>query len=216
MIIKGFSQSSAYNYGDIMAAQYKLRYKIFAQRQSYDVPIYNEMEYDSYDTPATVYFTWQDDNNETLGVSRVKPTDRSYMIEDLWPDLITSMEMPKSIKVWESSRFGVEKSVDAATKKQVIGALVCANLEFGLLNGIDYYIGIMHPRIWKRTFVDSGWEVEFLGDPKIIDGGDRVVAAKMPVSFKHLVNVKNTMGFDGPVLQMPNQKLLDINISEAA
>ncbi len=203
MLIKGFSQENSHEYGNVIASQYRLRYRIFAKRQQYDVPTYNSMEYDSYDTPATVYFTWQDDNGEVMGVSRVKPTDRPYMIKELWPELMEKTPLPQSIKVWESSRFGVEKSLDIDTKRQVSGALVCANMEFALLNGIDYYIGVMHPRIWKAVFEDAGWPVEFMGDVKRIPGGDKVVAAKMPVSFDNLASIRKTMGFINPVLQIP-------------
>lgn len=204
MFIKGFSQDNAHLYGDAMAAQYRLRYRVFAQRQGYDVPVYNGMEYDAYDTPATVYFTWQNDEGETLGVSRVKPTDRPYMIKEIWPELVNKIDLPSSIKIWESSRFGLEKSLDKQKKKEVIGALVCANMEFGLINGIDFYIGVMHPLIWKAVFEDSGWKVEFIGDIQRIEGGDRVVAAKMPVSFHNLAKIREVMGFKYPVLQMPN------------
>lgn len=203
MEIKGFSQENAHQYGDIMSLQYKFRYKVFAERQHYAVPVYKGMEYDTYDTPATVYFTWQNEEGEVMGVSRVKPTDRPYMIKDIWPELVKNIEMPESIKVWESSRFGIDKCLDKSIKKEIAGALVCANLEFGLLNGIDYYVGVMHPRIWKAVFEDSGWPVEFLGDVTKIEGGDKVVAAKMPVSFKNLANVRKVMGFTHPVLQMP-------------
>lgn len=203
MHIKGFSQENSHEYGNVMASQYRFRYRVFAERQNYNVPVYNNMEYDTYDTPATVYFTWQDQNGEVMGVSRVKPTDRPYMIKDIWPELVTNTALPESIKIWESSRFGIERSLDKDLKKTVAGALVCANLEFGLLNGIDYYIGVMHPRIWKAVFEDSGWKVEFLGNVMRIDGGDKVVAAKMPVSFLNLANVRKVMGFHHPVLQMP-------------
>jgi N-acyl-L-homoserine lactone synthetase len=205
MLIQGFSQVNSHVYGDIMASQYRFRYRVFAQRQNYAVPVYNAMEYDAYDTPATVYFTWTDENGEVMGVSRVKPTDRPYMIKDIWPDLVDG-ELPESIRVWESSRFGVERSLDKNIKMMVAGALVCANQEFALLNGIDYYVGIMHPRIWKAVFEDSGAKVEYLGEVKRIEGGDKVVAAKMPVSFQILANVRETMGFDRPVLQMPGLK----------
>jgi acyl homoserine lactone synthase len=202
MRIKGFSQENSYEYGNVMASQYRFRYKVFAERQHYKVPVYNNMEYDAYDTPATVYFTWQDQNGEVMAVSRVKPTDRPYMIKDIWPNLIAG-ELPESVKVWESSRLAVDKSLDKELKKNVAAALVCANLEFGLLNGIDYYIGIMHPRIWEVVFEDVGAKIEFLGDVRRIEGGDKVVAGKLPVSFSNLANVRKTMGFKSPVLQMP-------------
>ena len=209
MQIKGFSQHNSYVYGNILESQYSLRHRVFAERQRYDVPTFNNMEYDAYDTPATVYFTWENEHGEVLGVSRVKPTDRPYMIKDIWPELVETIDLPESIKVWESSRFGIDRSLDSNLRKQITGALVCANMEYALLNGIDYYVGIMHPRIWKAVFENSGWKVEFLGEPRKIEGGDRVVAAKMPVSFEILKSIKKTMGFTKPVLVMPKEKQFD-------
>lgn len=209
MEIKGFSQHNSYVFGNILESQYNLRHRVFAKRQKYDVPTFHNMEYDTYDTPATVYFTWQDEHGEVLGVSRVKPTDRPYMIKDIWPELVEKINLPESIKIWESSRFGIDRSLDSQTRKEITGALVCANMEYALLNGIDYYVGIMHPRIWKAVFENSGWPVEFLGDARKIEGGDRVVAAKMPVSFEILKSIRQAMNFSKPVLIMPEGAVLE-------
>ncbi len=46
---------NAHFYGSALASQHRLRYRLFVERQGWDVPCYQGMEYDQFDTPAAVY-----------------------------------------------------------------------------------------------------------------------------------------------------------------
>lgn len=183
--------------GGLIYRQYELRHQSFIERQSYNVPTFDGMEYDKYDTPATNYLIWVDDEGHVRGVSRKAPTDRSYMIKDIWPAIVTKMPLPNSTDVWESSRFAVDKTLDVPTRRQIIGDLVCAGLEFGLNNGIKGYVGVMPPSIWRSVFERCGWPIEKIGPVVTLETGEKIVAGWMEVREEYLENVKNTMQIHG-------------------
>jgi acyl homoserine lactone synthase len=42
---------------------HRLRYRLFIERQVWDVPTYNALEYDKFDTSAAKYLLWLDDSD---------------------------------------------------------------------------------------------------------------------------------------------------------
>jgi acyl homoserine lactone synthase len=187
--------------GGLIYQQYELRHESFIERQSYDVPTFDGMEYDKYDTPATNYLVWVDEGGIVRGVSRKAPTDRAYMIKDIWPALITKMPLPNSTDIWESSRFAVDKNLSVELRRQIIGDLVCAGLEFGLRNGIKGYVGVMPPGIWRSVFERCGWPIEKIGAVVTLDSGERIVPGWMEVKEEYLEQVKHTMQIHGCSIQ---------------
>lgn len=190
-----------HQHGGLIYKQFELRHQSFVERQSYDVPTFDGMEYDKYDTPATNYLVWTDDEGNVRGVSRKAPTDRSYMIKDIWPAIVTKMPLPNSDDIWESSRFAVDKHLDAATRRQIIGDLVCAGLEFGLTNGIKGYVGVMPPAIWRSVFERCGWKIEQIGPVITLETGERIVAGWMEVREEYLEAVRQTMQIHGCTIE---------------
>ncbi len=160
---------NAHEHGDVMPQIYRLRYRQFKERQSYDVPVYKNMEYDQYDTVATVYLAWLDDSGILRGCSRLNPTDRPYMLQDLWPHMVNG-PLPRSCSVWEGTRICIEKALPAELRERIKIEMVLGYLEFGLDNRIEKYIGVMQNFIWKRVFVHSGWDIQYLGSECLIDG----------------------------------------------
>jgi acyl homoserine lactone synthase len=61
-------------FGPAFHSQFRLRYRAFIERQDYNVRIYNGMEYDQYDTPASHYLVYHTGEGRALGVSRLTPT----------------------------------------------------------------------------------------------------------------------------------------------
>ncbi len=198
---------NAYLYGDVISSLFRLRYKAFVKRQSYDVPTFKDMEYDKYDNLSTSYLVWRDEHGVVRGTSRKAPTDRDYMIKDIWPEMVSDIDLPTSANIWESSRFCVDQNLNKTDRKKIIGDLACAGLEFGVQNEIEYFIGVMPPMIWKFVFVNSGWPVEFIGDITRLGDGSKIVAAKMPVSRENLKNVREVMGITGSILE--NRSLVE-------
>jgi N-acyl-L-homoserine lactone synthetase len=199
-VIDCVSIATAHLFGDAIAAQYRLRYRIFIERRQWGVPAWEGMEFDQFDTPATTYFVWRDAAGEARGVARIAPTQLPYMLQTLWPEMVTKEPLPSSSRIWEGSRIGIDETVEPVTRRRVLGELFCAYLEFGLRKDIDRFLVMMPLAFLRRTVAPLGWPPHFIGPVRQI-GRRRVVAASMNVSMKVLENVRIAMGIEGPVLR---------------
>lgn len=187
-------------YGNPIMEQHKLRYSSIIKRQSWDVPVVREMEYDSYDNPAAYYLVKRDNEGNAIGVSRLYPTDRPYMLQEAFPHLLNKCSAPSDAQIWEGSRFCVDSSLLPEERKRIIQELVVGYLEFAIEHQIKSIIGVMYPVYWKNIFIKSGWNVEWLGDVHKSEEGHKIIAGELLVSKKVLENVRNTTGIQERVL----------------
>lgn len=198
-MIQAFNFETAHLYGDALPTLLRLRHREFVERLGYKVPTYNGMEYDQYDTPAAVYFVWHDDERQIRAGTRIAPTNRPYMIKDLWPQTVQFADLPASPHVWEATRLFIDKDLAKDMHKQAHGEILCAYLEFALHFGITSFIGTAPPGLWKYTFLKAGWPVDFVGNPTTIDYSEKIITGIMPVSADILDNVRQQMGISGSV-----------------
>lgn len=197
-----------------LASQHELRFKSIVIRQGWDVPYYKNLEYDTYDNPATTYLVWRDYNKVVRGVSRLYPTDRPYMLQEVFSHLVNNTILPTSEHVWEGSRFCVDESLPPEIRAQIIKELVVSYLEFGLDNQIESYVGLMYPAYWRNIFTKSGWDINWLGDAEKLEDGKRVRAGKVMVNQETLQKVRETTGIFQNVTNM--RKESQITSREAA
>ncbi len=191
---------TAHTFGDIMPSMYRLRHQSFKVRQSYDVPSYRGMEYDSYDTPATTYLIWRDADNQVRGCTRLFPTTLPYMIEEIWPDAVQTCSVPKHPRIWECSRYCIDKNLSPELRQRIHGELLCGFLEFGLKYDIDWMIGVMMRPIWRAVFIRAGWPIEFLGGEKEVGNKEKIYVGRMDIREEILTAVRQKFGIHTPVL----------------
>ncbi len=186
--------------GNPIYEQHRLRHECIVQRQSWNVPTIRNMEYDQYDNPAAHYLVWRDSAGKARGSSRLSPTDRPYMLEEVFPHLVSRTSMPKSHRIWEGSRFCVDSGQQPDMRKRIMQEMVIGYLEFGLEQGISHFIGVMYPAYWRSVFISNGWDVEFLGDPQRSEEGHNIVAGRGVVSRAILEKVRSRTGIRENVL----------------
>lgn len=156
------------------------------------------MEYDQYDTPASIYFAWIDTQGQVRGTSRLNPTDRPYMLKDLWPEMVDG-KLPENVSIFEGTRICIDKEIPADLRERIKWEIVPGYLELGLAQGIESYIGVMQTFIWHRVFIQSGWGAEYLG-PEVLIDGIRTRAGKVIVSHDALARVRAKTGISEAVL----------------
>lgn len=205
-MIEVFNWESAHCHGDALASQHRLRHRIFVERQGYQVPTYNGLEYDSFDTPAAYYAVRRDDQGVVRAVNRLISCDQPYMLQHLWPGLVEACDLPTTGNIWEGSRIGVDDRLDARTRDRYFAELLCGVLEFGLSRGIDWYIGVMPAAIVQRSMIGAGLDVDLLGTPRIVDESWRVVPVRINVTEASLAEVRRRKGIAGPVLALPEAR----------
>jgi len=180
--------------GNPIYEQHRLRHDCIVQRQAWNVPTIRNMEYDQYDNPAAYYLVWRDGAGKARGSSRLYPTDRPYMLQEIFPHLVDRISLPKSHEVWEGSRFCVDASLSPEMRKRIIQEIVIGYLEFALSEGIANIIGVMYPAYWRNIFVSNGWGVEWIGEVSKSEEGHKIVAGSLPVSKSVLQKVREKTG----------------------
>ncbi len=185
--------------GNALAAQHRLRYQAIIKRQGWDVPEYEEMEYDQYDNPASTYLIWRDHNLEARGVTRLYPTDRSFMLTENLSEFVDS-DMPTGTYVMEGSRFCIDHRLDTQTRKRIANELVLAYLEYGLAHGISHIVGLMYPAYWKGLFYKNNWKPFWLGEPQKTDEGHVARAGYVIISEENRQLVRQATGINHNIM----------------
>jgi len=198
--------------GNPIYEQHRLRHECIVQRQSWKVPTIRNMEYDRYDNPAACYLVWRDRERNARGSSRLYPTDRPYMLQEIFPHLVSKISLPQSAEVWEGSRFCVDASLPPQTRQRIIQELIIGYLEFGLDQGITSIVGVMYPAYCRNIFFRNGWEVEWLGDVGRSTEGYKIVAGSLSVSRAVLRKVRENTGIYERVINYGEQ----MQVSRAA
>lgn len=197
--------------GNPICAQHKLRFKSIIERQKWDVPYFKNMEYDCYDNPSAHYLIKRDKKGEALGVSRLYSTERPYMLEEHFPYLMTKKPIPKDKKIWETTRFCVEASLAPDERKSILHQLVVGHLEFALQRNIKNIVAVTYPVFWRNIFINSGWNVEWMGDVHKSAEGFKMIAGSLNVSEKILARVRDVTGIHQEILNFKDVSLAETN-----
>ena len=199
-MISCISCENIHEFGTAFHSQFRLRHSGFIERQHYDVSVYDGMEFDQYDTPASRYLVYHTPEGKALGVSRLTPTSLSCMLADLWPHLVTDQSLLRSETIWEGTRYCVDKDVAPDLRQRIVHEMACAYLEFGLRLGLTKIIGLMPTFIYRSVFERPGIAMEYLGPVETL-GRHRCRAVAIPVVADQLANVRRKTGIIAPVLQ---------------
>jgi len=194
-------------FGKAFISQFHLRYQSLIDAQYWNLSRFQGMEYDQYDTPAATYLVWQDSEGVVRGSVRLVPTDRPYMIKEIWPDLIENAPLPHSLSVWEATRFCIDRNLSYEQRQRIKHELVLAFVEFGLRNDIREMVGTMPRKLWESVFIKSGWDITYLGKEKDLGKDGTIIAGLMPISLGVLEKVRNTTGIRHPVLLMAPENM---------
>ncbi len=189
-----------HEFGDLLRSQFQLRHEGFIERQNYNVSVFNGMEYDQYDTPATTYLIYENENREAIGVNRLGPTTQGCMLKDLVSRYGRGSFSLCNNRIWEGTGYCIKKDLPSELRQRIINEMAVAYLEFGLLLGLRYIVGMMPTYIYRSVFERPGIEMEYLGPVKKIDRHN-VRAVAIPVKEKQLLNVRNKTGIFETVLQ---------------
>lgn len=185
--------SNAHLFGEALAEQYRLRYRVFVEEQGWNVPHAHGMEWDQYDTPAAVYLIWRDPQGRARGVVRASPTSHPYMLADIWPGLVTARPLPRSDRIWEGTRLGVDSSLSPRLRRQISNELVVGMIELGLSMDLEGFVHVTPVSLVRSVFWRNGFSTQPLGPESAIDGIP-TLACLTPVTLAELANIRAGTG----------------------
>jgi acyl homoserine lactone synthase len=83
----------------------RFRYQVFVEMLGWQLNTQEGLELDQFDRPDTVYVIARDDDGTVTGSARLLPTNKPYLLGEVFPQLLHGQTVPCSEDVWELSRF---------------------------------------------------------------------------------------------------------------
>lgn len=83
----------------------KYRHQVFVEMLGWELQCQHGIETDQFDRDDTVYVVAHDTDDNIIGLGRLLPTTRPYLLGEVFPELLNGQTPPSSPDVWELSRF---------------------------------------------------------------------------------------------------------------
>lgn len=150
------------------------RYKVFIEKLGWELDTPPGIEQDQFDTPDTLYVIARGDNDRITGCARLLPTTSPYLLEEVFPELLNGMPVPKENKTWELSRFtaldldhmdSTQGQLSAETTLSLLDKVV----EYAKQQGAERLISVS-PLGVERLLRNTRYHFHRAGPPKVIDG----------------------------------------------
>ena len=153
----------------------RYRHKVFVETLGWDLLTEEGKERDQFDRDDTLYLAARDVGQNIVGTARLLPTDRPYLLGDVFPQLLGGEPVPCDPRIWELSRFA---AVDfAATQgnalhqfsSPVAVALLEESLAIARRSGVERIITVS-PLGVERLLRREGFRAHRAGPPMIVGG----------------------------------------------
>lgn len=100
-------QGSSRAHQPVLEQVFHLRDEVFRHRLGWEVGGKNNREVDGFDRPDTTYIVHFNEDGRVDGCLRLLSTTTSYMLRDVFPDLLGNYPPPSDPVTIEASRFAV-------------------------------------------------------------------------------------------------------------
>lgn len=184
---------------DLFFGQHRLRHQEFIVRQNYSVKVFDEMEFDEYDTLASVYLVYSEDGKRVLGCSRLTPTELGSMLRDHFADLVDDPNIFSLPDTWEGTRFCVDSNLSADKRLHILRQISVGYLECALHFGMKRIIGLMPTLILRSVFERNGIALRRLGTPHAIGEHAKIQAACIDVDAVQYHRACEKTGIESPL-----------------
>ncbi|MCG3733032.1 acyl-homoserine-lactone synthase [Vibrio cincinnatiensis] len=169
----------------------KLRYKVFCQRLHWDLNSEAELESDEYDIPQAHYLYAKEASGHLVGCWRILPTTSHYMLESTFPELLGTIAAPKHHKIYELSRFAVDKKYSALAGgvSDVTLKMFQSLYYHAQQHDIAHYVTVTSTGV-EKLIQRLGIPCERLGDKQVhLLGTTRSVALSIPMNSQYRESV---------------------------
>ncbi|MCW3847923.1 GNAT family N-acetyltransferase [Sphingomonas sp. LB-2] len=145
-------------------AMFAARKSVFVDLLKWDLPVLDgRYELDQFDDSFARYLIITDRDQQHLGSARLLPTARPHLLDTVFPALCDA-EPPRGERIWEITRFCLDRRLRAAERFSIRNQLVTALVEHALANGVERYTGVAE-MAWLQQILCFGWQCRALGEP---------------------------------------------------
>ncbi|EKO3953242.1 GNAT family N-acetyltransferase [Vibrio fluvialis] len=181
----------SYQFTTVPAQDYrallKLRYKVFSERLHWKLETHQGLESDEYDIPRAHYLYAKGDEGHLIGCWRILPTTQSYMLKDTFPELLGDVQAPQGERIYELSRFAVDKEFSAQSGgvSNVTMKMFQSLYHHAQSQGIERYVTVTSTGV-EKLIKRLGIPCERVGDQQVHMLGDtRSVALLIPMNERY-------------------------------
>ncbi len=208
------SFENLHEHGELFVSFLRARRRSFIEKNNWELPEVDGMEYDQYDSPASRWVVVHDDGDVLAGIRLTPTTARcgiySYMIRDAQLGLVDSIpnnllnfEAPVDPAIWESSRVFVMDAVPGKRRTKVQAAMMRGMIDAALEAEAKIVLGLV-PAIWSRWIARLGLQAEPAGPVLSLDGWKTQVAMMtLSEHTRQAANGPNICAPDVPVKPEP-------------
>lgn len=161
--------------GELFSKISSYRHKVFIEMLGWELQTKQGIELDQFDRPDTVYVVSQDDDGTVNGCARLLPTDRPYLLGEVFPQLLNGQTPPSSPDIWELSRFAAVdfsnqmSSAMGQFSSEIAVELLRRSIACAAEHGAKGLITVS-PLGVERLLRRAGFRSHRAGPPMIIDG----------------------------------------------
>jgi acyl homoserine lactone synthase len=159
---------------EVLQLMHSFRHEVFVKRLKWSLPLINGVERDQYDTPEAKYVVISDGADRVTACARLLPTTGSYMLPELFPQLLGEDPVPRDPAIWELSRFAT--SVRETREGRVLSLskptleLLDLIFDFARQHAIARLVFVTSVQV-ERLMLRAGVPVHRIAAPALIDGG---------------------------------------------
>lgn len=164
----------------LLAALWRYRYRVFVEMLGWPLDCEPGCECDQFDRADTIHVIAQADaraDAPIVGYARLLPTDRPYLLADVFPQLLGALPAPASSEIWELSRFaavdldvghhGAARPASRFSSAAAV-ALIDAALKWAAARGVRRLI-TTSPLGVERLLRAAGYHASRAAEPQRID-----------------------------------------------
>lgn len=159
----------------VMRSLAQYRHTVFVEKLGWNLLGQNGLELDQFDRDDTIYVVARGPENKIMGTARLLPTERPYLLGEVFPQLMGGHPPPCDPEVWELSRFAATdfQSAQGNALSQFSSPIVVELLQEALrvaaCHGVRRLISVS-PLGIERLLRRYGFVAHRAGPPMIING----------------------------------------------
>jgi acyl homoserine lactone synthase len=174
--ISGTSTSLA---AEVLVGLARFRHRVFVEMLGWELQSRDGLELDQFDRADTVYVAARNEHGAVVGIARLLPTTRPYLLRDVFPQLLHEQPLPCTPAVWELSRFAaVDFDSTRTNPVSNAAAQVSSPVAVGLLREAMRVAGelgaqrliTVSPLGVERLLRKAGFRAHRAGPPIIAEG----------------------------------------------
>ncbi len=154
--------------GDLATSMFRLRHQVICEKLGWQPTRDNGLETDEYDDEHSIYFILKNLCSQKVEASwRMRPTNRPYMLQRNFRQLLADGKPPCDSHTWEVSRFVAAESA-SSDQRFALGEASRTLLSTAILSASDYNV---HRFVWvttvslERLGIRLGYKPRRLGPP---------------------------------------------------